>query len=419
MSILSLLPIMIVFVGGILLIKLDFFYILHPIRTLRFTFKGHKSKESAISLMLALAGTLGVGNIVGVAYGIYRGGPGSVFWLVVSAVFSSIIKYAEVSLSAKYKTGYGIISVIDGGKAPNAISKSYALLTLILSLAMGSLLQAQAIYDSSEFFSGWRTFILPIVFVFTAFTCFSGKERIKKAVAIVLPAVTLLYTGMCFTVVFMEFKSIPQMLEKILRSAFDFDAIGGGLSAFIVSSGIKEGFARGLLSNEAGAGTSSFSHTSHSTDCGFYKNEKIDARRAGVYGILEVVVDTLILCPLTASVILLADTNGDFCGTLPELAHIFDRYVGHGAPLMLFISITAFAVSTALCWYYYGKVSLSYLAGGRYSCVFSAIFIISFAVGLVFKIDVLFYLNDIVLFLLSIITLHTVMKNRALLEKPE
>ena len=409
---------MIISVGGYLLVKLGFFYILHPIRTLKFTFKNHNVRDSVISLALALAGTLGVGNIVGVAYGIYRGGAGSVFWLAVSALFSSAIKYAEVNLSTRYNTGYGIISVIDGGK-PNPLSKTYAALTLILSIAMGSLLQADALRSSAYDFGAIRSVIISCVFIFTATVCLLGKERIKKAVAIVIPAATLLYTGMCLCVIFKEFESIPRTFGEILSSAFDFSALRGGISAFILSSGIKEGFARGLLSNEAGAGTSSFSHTSHTADAKPLGDNVDGEKTAGVYGIIEVIFDTLVLCPMTAMVILLADKNNDFKGTLGEISDIFEAYLGPCAPIMLLMAVIAFAVSTTLCWYYYGKVSISYLTRDRHTSLFAVLFIISFAFGLVFKIDVLLYINDIILFLLSVITLYTIIKNRALLGTAE
>ena len=418
MSPLSLLPLLIISVGGYLLIKLRFFYVMHPIRTLKFTFRGQNVKESIISLMLALAGTLGVGNIVGVAYGIYVGGAGSVFWLSVSALFSSAIKYSEVFLSSKHNTGYGIISVIDKNIKPTALSKAYAALALILSFSMGSIMQAQAICDSASAFGRSSAVIVSAVFVFVALVCLLGKSRIKKAVAFVIPAATLLYTGMCLSVIFHEAENLLTVALEILSSAFDFSALRGGIGAFILSSGIKEGFARGLLSNEAGAGTSSFSHTSHAPEA-VNTHDASYPMRAGIYGILEVIFDTLVLCPLTAFVILLSRREGVFHGSIFEISEIFTSYIGNFAPFLLLITVSAFAVSTTLCWYYYGRVALDYLTHGRHPSLFSALFIISFAVGLLFKIDILIHINDIILFLLTLITLYTLIKNRASLAKPE
>ncbi|MBQ3016504.1 MAG: alanine:cation symporter family protein [Clostridia bacterium] len=418
MSLLSLLPLMIILVGGYILIKLRFFYILHPIRTVKFAFSGENTKNSIISLLLALAGTLGVGNIVGVAFGIYVGGAGSVFWLCVSAFFSSAIKYAEVGLSSYHTGGWGFISVIeDSGAYQGLLPKLYAALALILSFAMGSLLQAEAISDATKNFDAKiRISLLAVIFIFTCAVCVSGKKKIKNAVAAVIPIATVIYSFCCLFIIFSEANKIPAVIKSILSSAFNFSALSGGVSAFLISSGIKEGFARGLLSNEAGAGTSSFSHTSHIED----KNTaaKADlyddnyARRAAFYGVLEVIFDTLLLCPLTAFAILLGTDIDSFNGTLGELSTIFEGYIGRLASTLLTFSVTAFAISTVLCWYYYGRVSFSYLTRGKSMSIFSFLFISSFAVGLFFEIPSLIFINDTVLFFLSVITLYTLMRKR-------
>lgn len=426
MFFLNFLPLMIILVGAYILIKLNFFYILHPIRTLKFTFSGQNSKKSIVSLMLALAGTLGVGNIVGVAFGIYTGGAGSVFWLCISALFSSAIKYAEVSLSSEHKGGLGIIGVIkSGGLFSNELSKAYAFLALILSFTMGSLLQAEAIAMSAESFSSLRAIpTLILIFIFTALLCLLGKEKIKASVSAVIPLATLAYGFMCLFVIFSEWERIPEVFLNILRSAFNVSALSGGIGGFLLSSGMKEGFARGLLSNEAGAGTSSFSHTSHNVDNELTLNsdntyDDSYRIRAGVYGILEVIFDTLLLCPLTALAILLGTNDGTFSGTTEEISRVFKNYMGSFAPTLLLLSITAFAVSTVLCWYYYGRVSYSYITKNRFMPLFSLLFIISFAIGLAFKIPDLIFINDTVLFFMTLITLYTVIKNRKKIKAPK
>ncbi len=426
MFLLNFLPLMIILVGTYILIKLRFFYILHPVRTLKFTFKEKNSKKPLISLMLALAGTLGVGNIVGVAFGIYTGGAGSVFWLCVSALFSSAIKYAEVSLSSGHRTGLGIISVIKSdGVFSEELSKIYAFLSLILSFTMGSLLQAEAVAVSTESFNEKLTSpILIIIFIFTASICILGKEKIKFSVTAVIPLATVTYSVMCLFVIFCEWKRIPEVVFNIIHSAFNVSALSGGIGGFLISSGMKEGFARGLLSNEAGAGTSSFSHTSHTVDDTENLNadiayDSLYPMRAGIFGILEVIFDTLLLCPLTALAILLGANNQFFSGTTAEISAIFENYIGPFAPILLFFSITAFAVSTVLCWYYYGRVSYSYITRKRHVWLFSLIFMISLAIGLTFEIPKLIFINDTILFSMSAITLYTIILNRKNLRIPK
>lgn len=411
MFLLNLIPLIIIIMGIFLLIKLKFFYILHPIQTLKFAFSGKNIKNSTFSLILALAGTLGVGNIVGVAFGIYTGGPGSIFWLVISALFSSAIKYAEVNLSARYQDSLGMISVIKSkGRFSGELAFLYSTLVLILSFTMGSLLQAEAISESARAIGDkFCTFILTGTFVFTAVICILGKDKIKNAVAVVIPLASAVYIFMCCTVIFKEYGRIISVSESIIGSAFDFSAASGGISGFLLSSGIKEGFARGLLSNEAGAGTSSFSHTSH-FDCIEHEKDSAVPIKAGVYGILEVVFDTLFLCPLTGFAILLG-SDGIFTGTLSEISDIFVFYIGDGAKYLLLFSVTAFAISTVLCWYYYGRTSFAYVTKKRFTPIFSILFILSFGFALYVKTPSLIFINDTILFFLSVITVNAIIKN--------
>ena len=144
-----LLPVLVSFAGLFLLIKLRFFFILHPIKTLREFSLGLKDREARRSLFLALAGTLGVGNIFGVAAGIMIGGEGSLFWLFVSSLFSAVIKYAEVLLvfdgETKSDGMAGLISrTFSRGKA---FSILYAGLTVAVSLTMGAIMQTSAVCD--------------------------------------------------------------------------------------------------------------------------------------------------------------------------------------------------------------------------------------------------------------------------------
>lgn len=424
MSLLSFLPILIVFFGSYFLFKLRFFYIIHPKSTLKFALSGYNNK-ALLSLILALAGTLGVGNISGVALGIAVGGPGSVFWLVISAAFSSAIKYAEVFLS--YRTGgVGIISVIRRTfkYAGGFLAATYAVITIILAFSMGSIFQARAISEAAEIGSlGERLPLTVFLTTVTVFICLLGKDRIKGAVAIIIPISTIIYTGMCLFVIFCNFDRIFAVMAEILKSAFTLKSASGGVFGFIVVSGMKEGFSKGLLSNEAGAGTSSFSHTSHIDDQKISgtsdsfslnsKNTNPECVKAGIFGISEVIFDTLLLCPLTALAILLGRDDSHFSGSLSELSSIFEKHIGRLAPDMLLTVIIFFAISTVLCWYYYGKIALRYLTGKRLAFLYTCIFFICFFVALSVTIPHALFITDTALFLLSIITLSTLIKNRA------
>ncbi len=395
------LPPLMFLAGGFFSFKTKFFFISHPISTLKFTFSGENTKKSLSSLILALAGTLGVGNIVGVAAGIAAGGPGAVFWLVVSSFFSSSVKYAEVSVSSNAGTSFGIIGVIEKTykKCGKPIAALYASLAIILSLSMGMLLQGSAIRASFSADTPSCIFAIPILLL-CSFIFARGGNRIKKAVAFSVPIAAICYTGMCFSVIIPNIDSLFSVLKLIISSAFSLGSFSGGILGFIVSSGIKDGFRVGLLSNEAGAGTSSFSHTSH-------KHQ--NACRAGCFGILEVVFDTLILCPLTAFTILLGGMNPS--DGLSGISKLFYEYIGPASDILLPISVMAFALSTVFCWYYYGEVCLKYLSLEYFKIPYLLLSVSTLAISMLIDTDIGIVISDTVLLFLCIITLLTLFKN--------
>lgn len=389
-----LLPIIILLSGGYMLIKIRFFFILHPISTLKLAFTGENTKGAILSLLLALAGTLGVGNIIGVAFGIAAGGAGSVFWLMVSALFSSALKYGEVCLCAKRRSKLGMIGVIKEsfGAGGRRLAILYASLCLGLALSMGAALQGSAI--RSAVISDSPNSLLPIAMILTltsALICSSKGEGIRRSIAVIIPMAVLLYSAISFMVIFRHTDRIPTVIGEIFKSAFSLRSATAGGGAAVISAAMREGFARGLLSNEAGAGTSSLSHTAL---------EGKDADRAGIFGIFEVTFDTLILCPMTAFAILLSGK-----GELP-----FSRELGFFGGAALFLSLTAFALSTLLCWYYYGDICRKYLIGEQLKRVYFLIFFVFFLFGILLGAQRLIPTIDFILLLLTILSTATLIK---------
>ena len=403
MSYITLLPLIIVSAGIFLTVKLSGFHIIHPLRSIRLAFSGEKTRDALSSLTLALAGTLGVGNIVGVTVGIGLGGAGSLFWLMVSACFSAVIKYSEVALSADAGTANGIIGVIKKSfPFGKVLSCVYAALCLLLSVIMGARMQAEAIKVSSESIGGSIGAIgTPFLIALMFFICLGGGKVIKKAVIIIIPIASLLYTGLCFAVILPRISMLPSIALICIKDAFTPKSAIGGIFGFLVSDAMREGFARGLLSNEAGAGTSSFAHTAL---------PERDAARAGIFGIFEVLFDTMFLCALTGFTVLLG-ADGELKGGMGLLCKIFASKIGIGANYALLFAVTAFALSTVLCWYYYGKICLEYLFGRKGRIIFFVIFVLSFSIGLYREFTGLIFIADTLLFFLSVISIGTVIKN--------
>ncbi len=395
-----LLPILILTLGAFLLIKLRFFFILHPIKTVKAAFGSGPWREGAVSLALALAGTLGVGNIVGVASAIAIGGAGSVLWLMLSALFSSVIKYSEIAL-AQESGGEGIMGVlrVRFRRTGKYFSILYAALCLALSLTMGCILQAGAVRGAAEAVNKEAMpYILCAVFLLTASICAFGKSGIRSAVALTVPFAAITYTGICLTVILSNFDEIPYVIYDIVHSAFTPSGAIGGFFGILTSHAVREGFAAGLLSNEAGAGTSSLAHSGKSD---------ADAVRSGCLGIIEVLVDTVLICPLTAFTILLGGMDAN--GGVSALGALFSRYLPHGATALL-VSVLAFALSTVICWYYYGSVCREYIFGHRGQFIYFTVFIVCLAVGLFHTVRGIVYISNLILTALTALTTAGILK---------
>ncbi len=305
--------------------------------------------------MLALAGTLGVGNITGVAFGILVGGAGSVFWLFLSGVFASVLKFAESALAKDGAEGrHGGTAYLLRKKFPRRgglLGGCYAVLCLALCLTMGAPLQAKTLAGSAASAFGVAPGVLAIpVALLTLLFVAGGTEKIEKFTLYFIPLTTILYILVCMIVIVRYHARIPAVLLQILSEAFSLRSAAGGIGGCLMLRGMREGFARGILSNEAGAGTSAMAHARAETS----------PIREGISGALEVFFDTGLLCMLTAFVLLLPGSPSGTDGMDAVLA-VFSREFGRGGVLLLTVLVACFAFATLLCWYFYGCECLAFL----------------------------------------------------------
>lgn len=397
-----LLVILVTVMGLFLLFRLRFFYVVHPIMTARELIAGLKSREVRRSFFLALAGTLGVGNIFGVAAGIMIGGPGSLFWLFISALFAMIIKYAETLLVFDSGAERGAMSSLIRKVFHNAgvgLSRVYALFTLMLALFMGSAMQTTALVDVAE-----KTFsIHPLVSIFVLLILFSpclfgGERMIESITEIVIPMTTIIYIIMCFAVILLNFDRLGTAVYSILSSAFSFrSALGGGIS-FIA---VREGFSRGILSNEAGVGTSAMAHV---------RSKDRTPHSAGLFAMCEVVFDSLLLCMLTGIAILVSPLDiSAFSTPMSLVSAAFSSALGQGFAMILPFIIFAFAYATLICWYHYGMdcVRISF---PRLSAIYTPLFVLFTLLSPAIRSDFLLYVIDFILLAMSFITLSCIAK---------
>jgi len=408
-------PVFVVVCSVILIVRLRFFLFTSFPRIFLFAYRSLGRVDARRSLFLALAGTLGVGNIVGVAVGIIVGGKGSVFWLILSSLFSMILKYSEASLTAQNSgdSRYGMISLIKNSYPVfgNFASCIYAFLCMLLSFFMGAMLQSSSVCMSVFEITGVSRYFIGIVLCILVFVAISFKKfGIIRVVSWLVPIASILYLALCLFSIFKGIHRLPKVIADIMRSAFSVSSIGGGLCGFALSSGIKEGFSRGLLSNEAGAGTSTLAHAT---------NSACTPAEVGVLGMAEVIVDTVVFCPMTALAVLV--NVSDISSYPSGISLIMDSLGGafYGSGIVLSVCIFVFAYATVICWFYYGILSVDYVFG-RGKLFFSVMYLIAVMLGSVVGDFVTVAITDVILLLLTISTSITLIKRSgALIELSE
>ena len=303
-----------------------------------------------------LGACLGTGNIVGVATAIYSGGPGVVVWMIISAFISMMTAYAENFLGTKYthrysykKNSIGAFSYIENGLGMKGLSKIYSVLFLLSACGMGNMAQSNSITQAL----GTSFTISPtIIAIATALLCFlvigGGLKRISKIQTILVPFASIFYFLLCFLVLYKFKENIVPAINIIFKEAFSLNALRG----FGMYKAIRFGVARGVFSNEAGLGSSTILHAQSSSS---------DGKAQGISAILEVFIDTVLMCSLTALVILTSTNiyeNSLFGAELSVKAFSEIGAWGNNGVSIL----TAIFAFTSLCSYsFYAEKSLEYL----------------------------------------------------------
>lgn len=333
------------------------------------------------ALSVALAGTLGVGNIVGVAVAISLGGPGAVFWMLVSAVFGAALKYAEAYLAVRHRQNGG-----NGGHggAPYYIKALigtkpavfYAALCALMSVTSGAFVQMNAASSALNIAYGAPKIVCGIIFAaLCALIVFGGIKRVSAFTAAAMPLFCAVFTAISVYAVIMRINEVPAALLRILTGAFDMRAVSGGAAGAVFAAALRQGITKGVFSHEAGCGTSAFSHAASSSD---------DPVGQGALGIAEVLFDTVFFGTLTALVILLCpvgDIRGTYDGTFLSVT-AYSYYFGGAAVHLITALIVFFAVGTVVCWAYYGCEAAEFLGFGKTGrTIYLIIYCVSLAVG--------------------------------------
>ncbi len=413
-------PLLLMLTGLFFCVVLKFFHFLHPLRTAGALFSGERTsrRSSVRALTLALAGTLGVGNMVGVASAISLGGAGAVFWMWMSAIVAMIVKYAEIVLAVRHRRigsdgkpyGSAMCYIRDGirGAFGKLLACVFAFFCLINALSMGSMIQVGAAAEAASESLGVPRLAIGIVFAAAVlFTVCRGKGGIMSATEKIVPFMSVGFMLLSIAVICLRPHEAVCAVVRIFEEAFNVKSGAAGVVGFLFSQALRYGAMRGILSNEAGCGTSPAAHAT--ADC------DIPAKQ-GAWGIFEVFADTIVLCTMTAIVILISYNGQTGVGYMSMTLEAYTAVLGSGAGIFLAVSVMAFGLATVLCWGYYFCESAEYIVGVR-SCkpfliVMSAIYSLAVLAGSVIQNEIVWEIADFALGSMTLINLFVLIYMR-------
>jgi AGCS family alanine or glycine:cation symporter len=334
-------------------------------------FKKKKEGEGDVTpfqaLTVAMGGTVGVGNIAGVATAIALGGPGAIFWMWISGLVGMATKFGEVVLGVHYRVrekegpmvGGPMVYISRGlGRKWVWLGVIFSVFGSIAAFGIGNMVQANAVAEGLKQF-GIPTWVAGgILIISVALVTLGGIKRIAQVAMVFVPFMCTIYIIGALIIIFTHIKFLPLALKQIITYAFTPLSAIGGFAGTQVRLAIKYGIARGVFSNEAGLGSAPIAHATATTK---------HPVAQGFWGIVEVFIDTIVMCSLTALAIMVTRVwqTGETGATLTmkAFAEVFGGKVGNSIVL---ISMILTAYDTNLAWCFYGESCLSYLVKGRW-----------------------------------------------------
>ena len=397
-------PAMLLFLLGIGIyfsIRLKFFQLFRQKEIWRHTIGScfhKKSSQEGISpfraTATALAGTLGTGNIVGVATAITAGGPGAVFWMWVSAFFGMVTKYAEILLAVKFREKTengenvgGPMYSLEKGLGQKWRAVLYCCFCSLAAFGIGNMTQVNAISQSLHTAFQVEPLVTGILCaVLAGIVILGGVRSISAITGAVVPVLAVFYVAGAVCSIVIKIDCLPGVFGWIFEEAFSLRSAGGGILGYGCMSAISYGMSRGVFSNEAGLGSAPIAHAA--------SNAKEPVEQA-MWGVFEVFVDTMVMCTLTALVILTSGMYGTGSDGADLTAAAFSQTLGDFAGCFLSVSIALFAFSTLISWSYYGERCVDYLfhshgAVTAYRCIY----ILLIVAGAVMELKAVWEISD-------------------------
>lgn len=351
-----------------------------------------KSISQFQSLSTALAGTMGTGNIIGVATAITAGGAGAIFWMWIAALLGMMIKYAENVLGILYRRRNakgewegGPMIYIERGLKCRPLAIVFCIFCVCASFGVGNMAQVNAISTSVE-----DTFNIPkvitgiVVAAAVGIVMSGGLKRIAKVSEVVIPFISVAYILGGVIIIGCNWGNISGAFKEIFEGAFGIKAAAGGGLGYAMSTAVRYGISRGVFSNEAGMGSSVIVHSTADVS---------HPVKQGMWGIFEVFADTIVVCTITALAILTTGVHrieGGQVLTITAFESIFGSFGG----VFISVSVFLFAFASLLGWSFYGWSGLSYITHGKGEVTYKMVFVIAILLGSVIDLNLAMAVSD-------------------------
>lgn len=371
---------------------------------------GRSTVTAFQSACTALAATIGTGNIVGVATALTCGGPGALFWMWISAAIGMMTAYAETYLGQVYRyrkaDGHwmcGPMVYMERGLKCPFLAIFYTALAVLASLGMGSMVQSNSVSATLLYSAGVPSWVSGVVVtLLTAVIVLGGIGRIARAAERLMPVSAGVYLFFSLIVIFSCAGELPAVFYSIFHQAFRPGAAAGGFAGFLMSGSVRYGLSRGVFSNEAGLGTLAVLHGAA---------EYTTPEQQGMWAMFEVFFDTIVICTLTALVILCTGRVWEAPEGLDGAAltaWCYSRRLGGAGEILVSAALAVFAFATIVAWYYLGRQTAEYLAekllGGREDRgnrkkqvmkAYTVLYLLAVFTGCICRLEVVWMISDL------------------------
>ena len=343
------------------------------------------------ALMIALAATVGTGNIVGAATAIVLGGPGAMVWMWLSALVGMVTKYAEAVLAVKYRVtdvngnmAGGPMYYLEIGLKQKWLGMLFAFFAIFASFGIGSGVQTnsmakalEAVFHVSPYLTGTVTGVLVFIIII------GGVQSVGSVAAAFVPAMILFYAGAAVYGLATHYELIPHAFGVIISGAFSAQAFAGGMAG----AAIRYGVARGIFSNEAGLGSAPIAAAAAKTQ---------HPCQQALVSMTQTFLDTIVVCSMTGFLLVIGDEYASGMNGAELTSFTFDKLLGKYGGVVVALSLVTFAFSTVLGWSYYGERSAYYLFGKKGLLPYKICFVICATLGaFATNLDMVWNLSDI------------------------